>query len=133
MTSEKTIAKSVAAAILGSAAALVSPAPALATSQYGCNYPYVCVYGGNGDWVSSNIVGRFRDITSGFQYASTNRSPFSVVSTRNDDTVYVLYRNGGENFDRVDCLLPNEGAFYNSTFRGIRIDDRPGCSGLGTP
>ncbi|MFY4719742.1 hypothetical protein [Streptomyces sp. LaBMicrA B280] len=98
--------------------------PASADTRGSCPYPYVCVYSNNS--ASGSPSAMYRDITSNYQTV-TPRDPFSIINTRNDDTVYVLYVYGGQ--ITSDCLAPN-GGFYstsNTTIAGIRIDDRSYC------
>jgi hypothetical protein len=129
MRALKSVWTAVVVTALTATAVIVSPAPSYATSKYRCNYPYVCIYGGL-DWNTAPIVGRYQDLSSGYQYQSGNRTNFAVWNTRNDDVVYILYRKSGENFDRVWCITPNYGASWieGQSFRGIRIDSSQYCS-----
>ena len=125
----KTLWTAAVVAATAAVAVVAGPAPAHAFSQYRCNYPYVCIYGGT-DIDVAPIVGRYRDVTPGWQYQSGTRRNFGVVNTRNDDTVYILYRNPGESVDHVLCLLPNDNVafIFDESFRGIRIDSSQYCS-----
>jgi hypothetical protein len=108
---------------------MIRPAPSFANSQWGCNYPYVCIYSGG---FSDPIVGRFKDVTPGWQYFPQPRTgEWTIVNTRNDDVVYYLYRWSWENFDRVDCIMPNQNIGAIATLRAIRIDSANYCSVLG--
>ncbi|KJS63293.1 hypothetical protein [Streptomyces rubellomurinus] len=105
---------------------LVGATGAHADSQDGCPYPYVCIYAGPD---SSTIVAEFRDITS--YYQSTYHGPgFSVVNTRNQDTVWLRIDHGGGPLD-YECLT-NASQPYNSlgssgTLTGIMISSNTSC------
>ncbi|MFB6842333.1 peptidase inhibitor family I36 protein [Streptomyces sp. NPDC056361] len=92
---------------------------AQANSQFGCPYPYVCVYEGY-HW-DGKIVAMFKDVTSYYQY-TTPRTFYSVVNTRNDDTVWVQH-SGGSPF----CIQPNMQGGGGDTITGIRISSSASC------
>ena len=96
------------------------------TSAYGCNWPEVCLYSGY-PW-NSPIIGRFKQETSSWQYLN-HVGPWSIVNTRNDDTVYVLSPVGTDFSDpKVYCMRPNSSLInYPSVVFAIRIDPRPAC------
>lgn len=89
-------------ALVLAAASLVGSAPT-AEAASGCSYPYVCIYnvsGAPGNLSSANLVGRFKDITSAYQNV-VNRSKWTVVNTRQNDSVYVKMTDGA-----YECLYP---------------------------
>ncbi len=105
---------------------LVGAGSAHADSQYGCPYPYVCIYGGTS--VTDPIVAEFRDYTS--YYQSTNHGPgFAVINTRNQDTVWVRISYGGSPV--YECLSnasnPNNGISSAGTVTGIMITSNTSC------
>ncbi|WP_051711416.1 hypothetical protein [Streptomyces sp. NRRL S-350] len=120
--------KSAATAAVGVSAlamSLLGTTGAHADSQDGCPYPYVCIYNGPS---SSTIVAQFRDITS--YYQSTYHGPgFSVVNTRNQDTVWLRINYGAG--DTYTCLS-NASHDQNSigslgTLTGIMISSNTSC------
>ncbi|WP_433303993.1 hypothetical protein ACQP2F_13590 [Actinoplanes sp. CA-030573] len=122
------LAAAVVAASTMALALFVNPAPALATSAWGCNYPYACVYSGPMD--ASGIVGRFRDVTSDWQRLANPRfGDLSIVNTRNDDVVYFLYAHVGWP-QQTGCVLPNQNIGWYGTLYAIRIDSDNFCQGL---
>ncbi|MGA5818331.1 hypothetical protein ACPC54_10780 [Kitasatospora sp. NPDC094028] len=105
---------------------MVGATGAHADSQDGCPYPYVCVYNGPS---SSTIVAEFRDITG--YYQSTYHGPgFSVVNTRNQDTVWLRIDLGGGSMD-YECLTnasqPNNSLASIGTLTGIMITSNTSC------
>ncbi|GGU98365.1 hypothetical protein GCM10010495_06460 [Kitasatospora herbaricolor] len=115
------------AAVAASMASLsiAGASTAHADSQYGCQYPYVCIYAGG--TVNGSIIGMYRDVTSGYQ--NTSRTNVAVLNTRNDDTVWLRYVSGGTTY--YTCLEPAtsiyNGASIYATLTGIRISDSPTC------
>ncbi|MFE6868745.1 hypothetical protein ACFVFS_19570 [Kitasatospora sp. NPDC057692] len=114
----------VGASLLG--LSLVGATGAQADSQDGCPYPYVCVYD---DYTNdARIVAQFRDITG--YYQSTYHGPgFSVVNTRNQDTVWIRMNYGAGDIYRC---LSNATQGYNSigsmgTITGIKITSNTSC------
>ncbi|GHE26759.1 hypothetical protein GCM10018781_79190 [Kitasatospora indigofera] len=108
------------------ATTLTGASAAHADSQDGCNYPYVCIY--NGYEANSPIVAMFRDVTSYYQN-TTHRTGFSVVNTRNDDTVWIRWTLGTMTY--YDCLTPatqpNNSMAAIGTITGIKISDSASC------
>ncbi|MFI9588685.1 hypothetical protein ACIHCQ_44555 [Streptomyces sp. NPDC052236] len=105
--------------VLGAAVAafplsLAGAPSAQAGSAYGCNYPEVCIY--SEPTVNSRIIGRFRDITPNWQRLNNPETGFSIVNTRNDDTVFVQRSNG-----IYTCIRPNGGISSIETITAIRI------------
>ncbi|GAA2626422.1 hypothetical protein [Streptomyces vastus] len=99
--------------IAGAAPAAAAPSGAQAT----CPYPYACII------KNGSIIGRFRDVTSGWQnLPSRPRGPLQVVNTRNDDVVYIRYSSGS-----TACITPNTTWSTSSTLTGIRISSSSTC------
>ncbi|EFE79166.1 hypothetical protein K7395_01955 [Streptomyces filamentosus] len=93
---------------------------AQADSAYGCNYPEVCVYSDTS--VNSTIVGRFKVVTSYWQYLDNPNTEYSIVNTRNDDVAHVKNSNG-----TVSCIKPNGSMSSGQRIVAIRIDSSPTC------
>jgi hypothetical protein len=61
-----------------------------------CSYPYVCFI------KNGTVIGRFKDVTSGWQALPSKPSaPLSVVNTRHDDVAYIRWVGGS-----TACLPP---------------------------
>lgn len=107
----------VAASALGMS--LVGATSAHAYGQYGCPYPYVCIYGGPD--ASYPIVAEFQDVTN--YYQSTNHGPtFWVVNTRNQDYTH-LRRSDGSTI----CVPPNSNVGAGGTLTGVMISNGGSC------
>ncbi|GGV47809.1 hypothetical protein GCM10010495_76980 [Kitasatospora herbaricolor] len=104
------------------ATSLTGASAAHADSRSGCSYPYACIYTGTG--ADGSIIAMFRDVTSYYQN-TTHETGFSVVNTRNDDTVWVRWTNGP--ITNYDCLTPNNSIGAIGTITGIRISDSATC------
>ena len=90
------------AAVLGvslALALLTGGSADASTTRSGCSYPYVCLYKTTG---FKHSTGRFRDVTSGWQWLSRSRGATSFVNTRRDDVAYLLTTRG-----KVICVRPN--------------------------
>lgn len=99
--------------IAGAAPVAAAPSGAQAT----CPYPYACVV------KNGNIIGRYKEVTSGWQnMPSRPTGPLQVVNTRNDDVVYLRYSTGS-----VVCIVPNSTWSTSNTLTGIRISSSSTC------
>ncbi|MDN3056774.1 MULTISPECIES: hypothetical protein [Streptomyces] len=123
MRSARTLARAVCAtAVLGTTVALgtgpVSAAPAATTAS--CAYPYVCI-----QRISDGvIIGRFQDVTSGYQDLPSRPSNVTIINTRHDDVAYIRYANGSKS-----CVAPNDSlAISGYVLTGIRISSSATCS-----
>ncbi|MFG3224750.1 hypothetical protein ACGF07_08220 [Kitasatospora sp. NPDC048194] len=118
---------SVVASVLLAPLAVIGAAQSASANSYGsCPYPYVCIY--NNTSTSGNPSAAYKDQTSYFQYVSP-RTPFSVINTRNQDSVEIQYTAFGNSF--TACVSPN-GQLYSSTLgsptiTGLRIDVGNAC------
>jgi hypothetical protein len=93
----------------------VTPA---AQASGGCYYPQVCLSDRSG-----HITGRFRDVTSGWQWLGRSFGTSSVRNTRHDDVAYLLTTTG-----RTVCVPPRGRAgLIDGGFTAIRISYRPHC------
>ena len=100
------------ASLIGSASALAfgviaNPAQALES----CSYPYVCLYNMDG-----HRLGKFRDVTAGWQHLSLSRGATYGWNTRHDDVLYVRYSDG-----IVSCFPPNNQFIFSGLVTDIRI------------
>ncbi|MEU9047859.1 MULTISPECIES: hypothetical protein [unclassified Kitasatospora] len=101
------------------AMSMVGATSAEANSQYGCPYPYVCIYGGGGS--SYPIVAEFKDVTDYFQ--NTNHGDvWWVVNTRNQDYTHIQRSDGF-----VFCVPPNGNLGGGGTITGIMISNGGSC------
>lgn len=111
-----------ASALVMSGGMLAIPAPAQAASSGGCGYPYVCLYVGG---QMSHPSGRFRDITSGWQWLGRSFAAKSFRNTRHDDIAYILTTSG-----QTICVNPRTsgGLFPDAGgATAIRISTRSHC------
>ncbi|MBQ0826601.1 hypothetical protein [Streptomyces tagetis] len=104
-----------AAASLGTATASAAPATTTAT----CAYPYVCI-----QRISDGaIIGRFQDVTSGWQALPSQPSNVNIINTRHDDVAYIRYANGSQ-----ACVTPNSTfTITGYVLTGIRISSSATC------
>lgn len=105
--------------------AVVSPSPALADSQLGCNYPRVCLYRTAADLNAHRPAVSYQDVTSGWQIlGAAGRGADWVVNTRNDDTAYIHFTDNSQ-----VCMEPNSGlnAAYYGFADKIRISSSSVC------
>lgn len=101
---------------------LAVPAPAQAATAGGCGYPYVCLYVGG---QMSHPSGRFRDITSGWQWLGRSFGAKSFRNTRHDDVAYIKTTSGA-----TICVGPRTsgGLFPDAGgATAIRISTRSHC------
>lgn len=82
-----------------------------------CPYPYVCFYNSSG-----TITGKFRDVTSGWQWLTSSRGADHARNTRYDDTVYYHFTDG-----RHYCAAPRETTYFYAVVDALRIDWSPRC------
>lgn len=99
---------------------LAGASSAQADSAYGCKYPEVCIYQHSS--VDSSIIGRYKQITSGWQNLKNPETRYAVYNTRNGDVAYVKERGG-----HVSCIKPNGSMGSIGTIVAIRIDGRSSC------
>ncbi|GGU29519.1 hypothetical protein [Streptomyces violascens] len=112
-----------AAGVLAAAATLMAPASsasAAPTPGFECGYPYVCFYDGE------DGVGKFKDITSGWQTLTRSRGAEYVVNTRHDDGALLHFSNG-----RTTCVKPGATLYAPSigAVDKLRITDSAQCRG----
>jgi hypothetical protein len=89
-----------------------------AQASSGCYYPQVCLSERNGA-----ITGRFRDVTSGWQWLGRSFGTSSIRNTRHDDVAYLLTTTG-----RVICVPPRSHAgLLEGGFTAVRISYRSTC------
>ncbi|ESU46077.1 hypothetical protein P376_5942 [Streptomyces sp. HCCB10043] len=72
--------------------------------------------------MNSTIVGRFKVVTSYWQYLDNPNTEYSIVNTRNDDVAHVKNSNG-----TVSCIKPNGSMSSGQRIVAIRIDSSPTC------
>ncbi|MGW1870028.1 hypothetical protein ACWCPS_31355 [Streptomyces mauvecolor] len=112
-----------AAGVLAAATVPLTPAPSASASPspgFDCGYPYVCFY------VGEDGVGKFKDITSGWQTLTRSRGAEYVVNTRHDDGALLHFTNG-----RTACVKPGATLHAPSigTVDKLRITDSAQCRG----
>jgi uncharacterized protein YraI len=108
-----------AAATATFAATLTVATPAHAAGS-GCYYPQVCLYPSS---QTTRPTGRFRDVTSGWQWLSRSFGDKSVYNTRHHTVAYLLTTTG-----RTICVPPRTRAgLMNGGFTAIRISPRSHC------
>lgn len=120
MRSKKVVLGGLTAA-LGISVALVVPFTADAATS-GCGYPSVCLYRGS---TNTAPTGRFRQVTSGWQWLGASRGTTSVVNTRHDDVVYLLTTKNKTICVRPGAtggLIPGAGGF-----KAVRISWSSRC------
>lgn len=94
--------------------------PAAAEASTGCGYPQVCLYAGTR---MGHPTGRFRDVTSGWQWLGRSFGARAFKNTRHDDVAYLLTTTG-----RVICVRPRTtGGLLDGGVTAIRISYRPTC------
>jgi hypothetical protein len=113
-----------AAAATATALVLTTAAPAgAATTQAAlgrCFYPQVCLYPRS---QTTQPTGRFRDVTTNWQWLSRSFGTTSAYNTRHDDVAYLLTTTG-----RTICVPPRSSAGpINGGFTAIRISYRSHC------
>ncbi|MGW2863248.1 hypothetical protein [Streptomyces sp. NPDC001205] len=111
------------AGAVAAAAVLLAPASsasAATSSGFDCGYPYVCFY------VGEDGVGKFKDITSGWQTLTRSRGAEYVVNTRHDDGALLHFTNG-----RTTCVKRGATLYAPSigTVDKLRITDSAQCRG----
>jgi hypothetical protein len=95
----------------------VSAAPAGAAAS--CAYPYVCIQ----RLSDGAIIGRFQDVTSGFQSLPSRPSNVNIINTRHDDVAYIRYSNGSQ-----ACVAPDSTfSITGYVLTGIRISSSSTC------
>lgn len=94
----KIVTAGLLAAVLGGTMLTMTGTADAATAGTQCGYPYVCLYQGSS---MRNPTGRFRDVTSGWQWLSRSRGARGFVNTRHDDVAYVLTTG-----NQVICIRP---------------------------
>jgi hypothetical protein len=82
-----------------------------------CPYPYVCLYNSGGV-----ITGRFRDVTSGWQWLTSSRGAAYARNTRHDDIVFYHFTDG-----RTYCAAPEETTIFFAVVDAIRISWASSC------
>ncbi|WP_030245156.1 hypothetical protein [Streptomyces sp. NRRL S-350] len=116
----------VAGVLLAPLAVIGAAQSASATSYGSCPYPYVCIYSNN--TTSGSPAAAYKDQTGYFQYVSP-RTPFSVINTRNQDSVEIQYTANGNSF--TTCVSPNAQMYSSTigspTITGLRIDVGDSC------
>lgn len=83
-----------------------------------CSYPYVCFI------KNGTVIGRFKDVTSGWQALPSKPSaPLSVVNTRHDDVAYIRWVGG------TTACLPPQSTFSVSggQLDAVRISSSATC------
>ncbi|MEH6373953.1 hypothetical protein V7793_06325 [Streptomyces sp. KLMMK] len=105
------------ATALGPASATAA-SPARAAAAPSCPYPYVCFI------KNDKIIGKFQDVTSGWQpLPSKPSAPLAVVNTRHDDVVRVRFTNGS-----VDCIPPKTTNYITGgQLNAVRISSSSKC------
>ncbi|MBD0742408.1 hypothetical protein BG418_13085 [Streptomyces sp. CBMA152] len=116
-------AMATAGVLVAAAGALMAPASSASAAPaqgLACDYPYVCFYVGEGG------VGKFKDITPGWQTLTRSRGAEYVVNTRHDDGALLHFTNG-----RTACVGPGATLHAPSigTVDKLRITDSPQCRG----
>ncbi|MFB7270938.1 hypothetical protein [Streptomyces sp. NPDC056244] len=123
MKTAQTLARAaIATAVLGTAVSLgAGPASAAsAATTASCAYPYVCIQ----RLSDGAIIGRFQDVTSGFQSLPSRPSNVNIINTRHDDVAYIRYANGSQ-----ACVAPDSTfSITGYVLTGIRISSSATCS-----
>ncbi|MFE7122982.1 hypothetical protein [Streptomyces sp. NPDC057617] len=122
MKTARTLARAaIATAVLGTAVSLgAGPASAASATTASCAYPYVCIQ----RLSDGAIIGRFQDVTSGFQSLPSRPSNVNIINTRHDDVAYIRYANGSQ-----ACVAPDSTfSITGYVLTGIRISSSATCS-----
>jgi hypothetical protein len=120
MPAKKVLAGTAVFATVLAAGVVAVPGVAEASAGSGCSYPYVCLYAGSG---MTHPTGRFRDVTSGWQYLGRSFGDRGFRNTRHDDVAYVKTTSG-----RTICLRPGtSGGLFSGGATAIRISYRSSC------
>lgn len=105
--------------------ALAGPAPAQASTRYGCTYPRVCFYLTASNWTSQSPTASYQDITSTWQnLGSQSYGAAYAFNSRNDDVAWFHFTNG-----RQICLRPDNPIYLDQygTVDKIRISSSSTC------
>ncbi|MWA15989.1 hypothetical protein [Streptomyces sp. BA2] len=121
--------KAAATALAGAAAfCLLKPAPAVASTAYGCDWPKVCFYLTGDDWSRRAPTAGYEDITRHFQeLGPRSKGADWVFNSRNDDRALIRYTFGGRTGEV--CLGPNKSLSLgaHTTVTHIKIEDSRAC------
>jgi hypothetical protein len=124
MSRRKRLVVAVATFALLLAGGVAVALPANAGTKYGCNYPQVCFYRTESNWLNDSPTARYKDVTSYFQaLGKGGKGAAYIYNTRSDDGALIQFTSGD-----WYCVAP--GQLFNTqgyTANGIRIMDSETC------
>ncbi|GAA0444935.1 hypothetical protein GCM10009544_04640 [Streptomyces stramineus] len=71
---------------------------------------------------NDKIIGKFKDVTSGWQPLPSKPKDITVVNSRRDDVAYIRNTHGG-----IVCIAPKSSYSTGWTLNAVRISSNSSC------